>query len=82
MADIMTNVFSKCKGSSYKTLVRHCDASNSSNEWAFHCLAAANEAIKLAGGVQHRVRPMDAPDDDQTTTVETTEPAPIGMEVA
>ena len=57
------------------------------NEWAFHCLAMANEAIKLAGGVLELapytvVRPMDVPDDDQTTTAEATEPAPIGMEVA
>ena len=57
------------------------------SEWAFHCLAMANETIKLAGGVLELapytvVRPMDAPDDDQTTTAEATEPAPIGMEVA
>ena len=57
------------------------------SEWAFHCLAMANEAIKLAGGVLELapytvVRPMDVPDDDQTTTAEATEPAPIGMEVA
>ena len=60
-------------------------------EYAFLCLAMANETIKLAGGVLELapytvVRPMtrEAADDEATSARATvsSEPATVGMEVA
>lgn len=59
-------------------------------EYAFLCLAMANETIKLAGGVLELapytvVRPMNREADDEATSAKATvpsEPATVGMEVA
>ena len=60
------------------------------SEYAFRCLAMANETVKLAGGVLELapytvVRPMLDGDDDQATSAEATkaiESVHVGMEVA
>lgn len=60
------------------------------SEYAFRCLAMANETIKLAGGVLELapytvVRPMNADGEEQTAAAQAndaTEPVPMGMEVA
>ena len=59
-------------------------------EYAFLCLAMANETIKLAGGVLELapytvVRPMNREADDEATSAKATvpsEPATVDMEVA
>ena len=59
-------------------------------EYAFLCLAMANETIKLAGGVLELapytvVRPMTREADSEATSSKATvpsEPATVGMEVA
>ena len=60
------------------------------SEYAFRCLAMANETIKLAGGVLELapytvVRPMNVGGEEQTAATqanEASEAAPVGMEVA